>query len=63
MEDLIFELVMDNYRKFCFVFWLGVFKMFVDFSSRDKEILRVSYVSDVVMFVDGYYVGVDFEFF
>lgn len=60
-EDLTLELAMDNYRKSCFVLRSGVLKTPVDFSSRDKETLRASHASDVVMSVDGHHVGVDSE--
>ena len=53
---------MDNYRKSCFVLRSGVLKTPVDFSSsRDKESLRASHASDVVISVDGHHVGVDSE--
>ena len=61
-EDLTIELAMDNYRKSCFVLRSGVLKTPVDFtSSRDKETLRESHATDVVMSVDGHHVGVDSE--
>lgn len=60
--DLTLELAMDNYRKSCFVLRSGVLKTPVVFtSSRDKETLRASHASDVVMSVDGHHVGVDSE--
>ena len=61
-EDLTVELAMDNYRKSCFVLRSGVLKTPLDLtSSRDKEALRESHASDVVMSVDGHHVGVDSE--
>lgn len=61
-EDLTLELSMDNYRKSCFVLRSGVLKTPVEFtSSREKESLRTSHASDVVMSVDGHHVGVDSE--
>lgn len=60
--DLTLELSMDNYRKSCFVLRSGVLKTPVEFtSSSDKESLRASHASDVVMSVDGHHVGVDPE--
>lgn len=48
------ELFMEYYRKLVFVFCLGVFSKFVNFMIfNDEDFLRVSYISDVVMFVDG----------
>ena len=61
-EDLKLELSMDNYRKSCFVLRSGVLKKPIEFtSSRDKESLRASHTSDLVMSVDGHHVGVDSE--
>ena len=60
--DLTLELSMDDYRKTCFVLRSGILKTPVEFTgSRDKESLRASHASDVVMSVDGHHVGVDPE--
>lgn len=62
MRDLTLESSMDNYRKSCFVLRSGVLRTPVDFTCcSDKESLRVSHASDVVMSVDGHHVGVDLE--
>lgn len=67
MEDLTkssltLESAMDNYRKTCFVLRSNVLETPVDLgSNNDKESLRVSHASDVVMSVDGHHVGVNVE--
>lgn len=58
--NLTLESSMDHYRKSLFVLRSGVLKTPVDFtSSNDKESLRESHASDVVMSVDGHHVNVD----
>lgn len=57
-DSFLFESVMENYRKSCFVLWLNILKIFVDLScySCDKKFLRVGCIDGLDMFVDGYFV-------
>lgn len=60
--DRTIESSMDNYRKSWFVLRSGVLKTPVELTScSQKETLRRSHASDVVMSVDGHHVSVDPE--
>ena len=60
--DFTIESSMDNYRKSWFVFRSGVLKTPVELNScSEKETLRASHASDVVMSVVGHHIGVDPE--
>lgn len=60
--DLTIESSMDSYRKSLFVLRSGVLKTPLELTScSQKEPLRRSHASDVVMSVDGHHVGVDPE--
>ena len=61
-DSLALELAMDNYRKSFFVLRSNVLKNPIDLSSNtNKESLRVSHASDVVMSVDGHHTGTNPE--